>query len=184
MYKNDGTVDYGALLGVAGTDPDPTSVLPSSYTKYQYIISLITDATGNIRKGNYYFKNNSYVFRYHTFVKDRNFAGISSSPTLLTLASIPLGIKVEANLLAATVHSTGGGTNSCNILIGDPATNTTASASHFYVYAFHDNNITGGQSTKVNTLTDKNARVSIMATTSFLEVAIETFGWEFNSNIS
>lgn len=184
MYKTDGTVDYGALLGVAATDPNPTSVLPSGYTKYQYIMSLITDGTGNIRKGNYCFKTNSYVFRYHTFGLDRNWSSISATPTLLILSSIPLGIKVDANLLIDTSHSTGAGTSPCYILIGDPATNTTVSSSHHNAFLYHDNNVTGGQSTKVNTLTDKNARVSIAATTSGPESAIVTLGWEFNSNIS
>jgi hypothetical protein len=49
MSKADGTTDYGALLGVANTDPNPTSALPSGYTKFERVGSVLTDASGNIR---------------------------------------------------------------------------------------------------------------------------------------
>ncbi len=80
-------VDYMALLGVAGTAPNPTSVLPSGYTKFKRVASILTDGSGNIRAftqfGNY--------FKYTSGVSDVNtgFVAGSTTPTVST----PLGIN-------------------------------------------------------------------------------------------
>jgi len=66
LYKTDGTVDYGALLGVAGTDPNPTGVLPTGYTKYDYRGSILTDGSGNIRP----FIQLGKQFIYDNYVND------------------------------------------------------------------------------------------------------------------
>ncbi|MFZ9354585.1 MAG: hypothetical protein ACO25L_07210, partial [Candidatus Nanopelagicales bacterium] len=99
LYKTDGTVDYGALLGVAGTDPNPTSVLPSGYTKYEYIAPIITDGSGNIRAGIFKFKKDGSVnFEYNNYSSSPDINGTTlstASRTLYTMASIPLGIEVR-----------------------------------------------------------------------------------------
>ena len=67
IQKPDGTVDVGALLGVAGTTPDPTSVLPSGYTTFSKnpIVSVITDGSGNIINAKYKYKlNGNYICKY------------------------------------------------------------------------------------------------------------------------
>jgi hypothetical protein len=66
LYKTDGTVDYNALLGVAGTDPNPTGALPTDYTKYDYRGSILTDGSGNIRP----FIQLGKQFIYDNYVND------------------------------------------------------------------------------------------------------------------
>lgn len=102
LYKTDGTVDYGALLGVAGTDPNPTNptnVLPTDYTKYAYLCPIITDGSGNIRTGIYKFKKDgSFIFEFNNYSSSPDINGTTlstASRTLYTMASIPLGIEVR-----------------------------------------------------------------------------------------
>jgi len=80
-------VDYMALLGVAGTAPNPTSVLPSGYTKFKRVASILTDGSGNIRAftqfGNY--------FKYATGISDLNGSFVAGSTT--PQVSTPLGIN-------------------------------------------------------------------------------------------
>jgi hypothetical protein len=84
-------VDYMALLGVAGTAPDPTSALPSGYTKFKRIASILTDGSGNIRTGRYTFFIGGYEFEYNSQVLDAN-------PVVLTTTKVPLTISVPAGI--------------------------------------------------------------------------------------
>jgi hypothetical protein len=88
--------DYMALLGVAGTAPDPTAVLPSGYTKFKRLASILTDGSGNIRTGKYTFFIGGYDFEYNTPITD-----VSSVSLTTTRASLPIttpaGIKTKAN---------------------------------------------------------------------------------------
>ena len=87
--------DFGFLLGVSGTAPDPTSVLPSGYTKFKLICSILTDGSGNIRTGKYTFFNGSYKFIYTTPIADANPVSLSTTRVSLTI-SVPAGIKTQA----------------------------------------------------------------------------------------
>lgn len=89
-------VDYMALLGVAGTAPDPTSALPSGYTKFALRASIITDSSGNIRTGKYKFFNGGYDFIYNTKVADATLVSLTTTKVSLTV-SVPAGIKVKGS---------------------------------------------------------------------------------------
>jgi len=173
LYKTDGTVDYGALLGVAGTTPDPTSVLPTGYTKYQYIASLLTDASGNIRRGSYSFRlDGSYDFEFNSYVESRTFSATPTTATLQTVA-VPLGLRLTSELIArgeagATVY----------YLVIDPQKNTTASSTNFNGYAYN-NNGSLGFNFYTKTLTNSSAQVSIMATLAN-NLQILTKGFSYN----
>jgi hypothetical protein len=81
------TEDSGFLLGISGTAPNPTSVLPSGYTKFKRVGSILTDGSGNIRAftqfGNY--------FKYATGISDLNGSFVAGSTT--PQVSTPLGIN-------------------------------------------------------------------------------------------
>jgi len=173
IYKTDGTIDYGALLGVAGTTPDPTSVLPTGYTKYEYIASLLTDASGNIRRGSYSFRlDGSYDFEFNTPVESRTFSAAPTTATLQTVA-VPLGLKFNCELACrgetgATVYS----------LIIDPQKTTTASSTNFNGYAYN-NAGSVGYNFYTKTLTNTSAQVSLMSTlTNNLQIL--TKGYTYN----
>jgi len=173
LYKTDGTVDYGALLGVAGTDPNPTSVLPTDYTKYQYITSLLTDASGNIRRGSYSYRlDGSYDFEFNSYVQSRTFSAAPTTATLQTVA-VPLGLKFLCELI-------GGGETGATMysLIIDPQKTTTASSTNFNGYAYN-NAGSVGYNFYTKTLTNSSAQVSLMATTAN-NLQILTKGFSYN----
>jgi len=80
-----------AILGVAGTAPDPTSVLPSGYTKFQRRGSVMTDGSGNIRG----FTQTGNDFIWKTEIYDlQGVSQASASETLRTL-TVPAGISTR-----------------------------------------------------------------------------------------
>lgn len=89
--------DYMALLGVAGTAPDPTSVLPSGYTKFKRIASIITDGSGNIRAGSYTFFVGGYYFNYNSVVQDASSVSLTTTRASLAITT-PKGINTIANV--------------------------------------------------------------------------------------
>jgi len=92
-------VDYMALLGVAGTAPDPTAVLPSGYTKFDRRGSILTDSSGNIRAFRQNFKD--FIF------SDEISAFVGTAPSLNTdlSISVPSGLQVRAILSGTIGHS-------------------------------------------------------------------------------
>jgi hypothetical protein len=74
--------DYCAMLGVAGTAPDPTSVLPAGYTKFKRVGSILTNGSGNIRA----FTQFEKYFKYFSGISDLNtsFVAGSTTPTVST----------------------------------------------------------------------------------------------------
>jgi hypothetical protein len=174
IYKTDGTIDYGALLGVAGTTPDPTSVLPTGYTKYEYIASLLTDASGNIRRGSYSFRlDGSYDFEFNTPVESRTFSAAPTTATLQTVA-VPLGLKFNCELAC---RGEAGGTVVYSLII-DPQKTTTASSTNFNGYAYN-NNGSVGYNFYSKPLTNTSAQVSLMSTlTNNLQIL--TKGYTYN----
>lgn len=86
-----GVEDSAFLLGIAGTAPDPTSVLPTGYTKFKRVGSVLTDGSGNIRA----FTQIDNFFKYFSGISDLNtgFVAGSTTPTVSTpLGIITLGI--------------------------------------------------------------------------------------------
>ena len=113
IQKPDGTVDVGAILGVNGTTPDPTSVLPSGYTAFSKnpIVSVITDGSGNILNGDFNFKNSgNYIFNLN--VDNLIFYRTNTVVSGLQAITIPAGIKVQAHCgLYMAIASGSSGTN-------------------------------------------------------------------------
>ena len=103
VIKNPTTnaVDFGFLLGVAGTTPNPTAVLPSGYTKYKRIGSVLTNSSGNIIQGLFTFGNGFYYFRPNSPTLDVNVSNQGTSAVLYALP-VPLGVKTTTymNILA------------------------------------------------------------------------------------
>lgn len=97
-----GVSDFAFLLGVAGTAPDPTSVLPSGYTKYDFRGSILTDGSGNIRA----FKQNLRNFIYGTNITA--FSGASPALNTDLTLTIPVGVQVGA-ILSGTIGHSGAG---------------------------------------------------------------------------
>ena len=174
LYKTDGTVDYGALLGVAGTTPDPTSVLPTGYTKYQYIASSLTDASGNIRRGSYSYRlDGSYDFEFNTPVESRTFSAAPTTATLQTVA-VPLGLKFNCELAS---RAEAGGSTVYSLII-DPQKTTTASSTNFNGHSYN-NNGSVGYNFYSKPLTNTSAQVSLMSTVAN-NLQILTKGFTYN----
>lgn len=112
IQKPDGTVDVGAILGVNGTTPDPTSVLPSGYTTFSKnpIVSVITDGSGNIINAKYKYKSDgNYVCKYNTAITE--FFRTNTVVSSLQSISIPAGIQTQAYCsLVADISSISTGT--------------------------------------------------------------------------
>ena len=92
-----GVEDSAFLLGVAGTAPDPTSVLPSGYTKFKRIASIITDGSGNIRNASYTFFIGGYYCNYNTEIGDASAITLTTTKVSLSLTT-PKGINTIANV--------------------------------------------------------------------------------------
>lgn len=159
LYKaSDNSVDYGCILGVAGTTPDPTSVLPSDYSKYQYIFSVLTDASGNIRRGSYSFRlDGSYTCEYNTYIENRALSAAPTTPTLLTL-TVPLGLKVISKTFVYFEYAV-----RAYFLLIDPAKTTTLSTGGHFNYSGIQTYSSNAHNAPIETLTDNSGRVSIVA---------------------
>ena len=91
-----------AILGIAGTAPDPTSVLPSGYTKFERRGWVITDPSGNIRA----FTLTANRFEYNSNITDLN-ATLTGSEVSITV-SAPWGLRTRVCLVLCT-NATGSG---------------------------------------------------------------------------
>lgn len=113
IQKPDGTVDVGAILGVAGTTPNPTSVLPSGYTTFSKnpIVSVITDGSGNIINGDFNYKQDgNYIFNLN--VDNLIFYRTNTVVSGLQAITIPAGIKTRTHSgLYMAIASGSTGTN-------------------------------------------------------------------------
>jgi len=99
-----GVSDYGALLGVAGTAPNPTSVLPSGYTKFEYEGTVHTDSSGNILR----FTQTMQHFVFQTVINSINGASQSAGSETLRTIRTPLGIKTKVRGSILGVASSAG----------------------------------------------------------------------------
>jgi hypothetical protein len=183
LYKTDGTVDYGALLGVAGTDPNPTGALPTDYTKYEYLCPIITDASGNIRTGIFKFKKDGSVnFEFNNYSSSPDINGTTlptASRSLYTMASIPKGIEVRgffegAVSASASIESTyvvATSPNQVDKTIGNTAT--------FLVSNGSGNAISGGG--QFSCSTNKSGQIGLKGSRA-RTVYVNVLGFEFNKN--
>jgi hypothetical protein len=186
LYKTDGTVDYGALLGVAGTDPNPTSptnVLPTDYTKHEYLCPIITDGTGNIRTGIFKFsKGGSVNFEFNNYNSSPDINGTTlptASRSLYTMASIPLGIEVRGFFEGAVVSSAT--IESCLVSATSPNQNdkTITFSSSFLVSNGSSNAISGGG--QFFCLTNKSGQIGLKGSRA-RTVYVNVLGFELTKN--
>jgi hypothetical protein len=99
-----GAEDSGFLLGISGTAPDPTSALPSGYTKFERRGSIITDSSGDIRA----FTQTNNRFEYNNNILDLN-ATLAGSETSIGV-SAPWGLRIRVCMALNAVGSgTGAG---------------------------------------------------------------------------
>ena len=149
-----GVEDSAFLLGIAGTAPDPTSVLPSGYTKFDYRGSIETNASGNIlgftQNRNYF----SYSVPIECFRDQNQIATIDTPRTVIS----PRGIVVNANIVFnAQVGSSG----SCGVKMydGNKVLGTISNRDYQLYVSF---GITFGAS-EVNVLTNTSSQVKTNA---------------------
>jgi len=171
ISKTDGTTDYGALLGVANTDPNPTSVLPSGYTKFERVGSVLTDASGNIRA----FTQNGKFFSLTTPLISQNLT-LSTNTRSAYAVDVPLGIKTLANIYGSVNKNVGG---SSSTYVSDLATTDIdpVSLSGFYTMVC---NISYNSNTEISRITNKSTQIGIRCnnSASSTNVIIMTFGWQ------
>jgi hypothetical protein len=177
LYKtSDGSIDYGCILGVAGTAPDPTSVLPSGYSKFQYIFSVLTDASSNIRRASYSYRyDGSYTCEYNNFVESRTYTTAPTTATLQTIAT-PVGLKTNANLIGTIAASA-----ITYALIIDPSKNTTVSSTNYNLTSWNSSN-SSATGAFVSASTNTSSQVSISATNAN-NFQILTQGFSYNPYI-
>lgn len=176
LYKTDGTVDYGALLGVANTDPNPTSVLPSGYTKYERRGSILTDASGNIRA----FTQAKNYFSLTTPVLSQSY-NISTNTRSSYSLTTPLGIQVFANIIGTNYKIS---TGSSQTYISDLA---TTDIDPVYLSGFETMrcNINYNDDATIDVKTNKSSQIGIRTnnSASSTDIKIVTNSWEdFNLN--
>jgi hypothetical protein len=86
-----GAEDAGFLLGISGTAPDPTSVLPSGYTKFERRGSIITDGSGNIIP----FTQTANNFMFKPEIADLTGVSQSSASETPRTLTLPAGISTR-----------------------------------------------------------------------------------------
>ena len=103
-------VDFGFLLGVNATTPDPTAALPSGFTQYKRIGSILTDGSGNIRAGLFEFFSGGYKFNFNTYIVEAASPVSVTTSRASTTITTPAGISVTAMLNAHYSFTNGGDT--------------------------------------------------------------------------
>lgn len=166
--------DFAFLLGVSGTAPDPTSVLPSGYTKFAFRGSVITDGSGNIIPFNQFGRSFAIAPR----IQFTNTSQSLNTETLRTL-QVPKGINVRA---FGNITLRVGGTGGANAMIYDADTSITITTHLTNLWAAA--NTTEG-SCSYQCWTNKSGQLKTNATinagspTCTLSIALT--GWEFDN---
>jgi len=159
-----------AILGTSGTAPDPTSVLPSGYTKFERRGSILTDGSGNIRA----FIQNEKLFSLTTPLISQNLT-LSTNTRSPYAIDVPLGIKTLANMYGSVNKNSSGASQT---YVSDLATtdiNPTI-LSGFYTMVC---NFTYNSNAEIWRITDKSAQIGIRCnnSASSTNVIIMTLGW-------
>jgi hypothetical protein len=179
IQKPDGTVDVGAILGVAGTTPDPTSVLPSGYTTFSKnpIVSVITDGSGNIINGDFNYKQDgNYIFKFNADITE--FSRTNTAVSSLQEIKIPAGIKVQAHCgLYIDISSTSAGTNSA-VTVQDFNKNTVTHYASGVVKVASFTNTNYAKPLPVISNKSRQIWFSSTGATNLSSVGLYTLGWE------
>jgi hypothetical protein len=171
MSKADGTTDYGALLGVANTDPNPTSALPSGYTKFERVGSVLTDASGNIRA----FTQNGKFFSLTTPVLSQSYT-VTANSRLPYAMTCPTGLNVYVNIMPTTSKNTAGNSQTW---VSDLAT-TNIDPIFNSGFETMKGNLTYSSNSEIWRKTNKSSEIGIRTnnSTSSSEIKIVTMGWQ------
>lgn len=161
-----------AILGVAGTAPDPTSVLPSGYTKFDRRGSILTDGSGNIRA----FTQNELLFSLITPLISQN-VNILTNSRLAYAIDVPKGIKVLANIFGAVSKNVSG---SSQTYVSDLATTDIDPIllSGFYTMQC---NLSYNSNAEIFRMTNTSAQIGIRTNNNgganSTNVIVMTLGW-------
>lgn len=169
-------VDYMALLGVAGTAPDPTASLPSGYTKFKRIASILTDGSGNIRA----FTQRGFSFELTTPVV--NLDATASNGTTLESIQTPAGIAVKAGVTLGIDLASGSTVGNYYVSLQNANQNYTPSAGGARSYSLNVGKSSGtlvssGEFYKY-TNTSSQIRVTQAGAGTLCSISLTTNGWE------
>lgn len=169
-------VDYMALLGVAGTAPDPTASLPSGYTKFKRIASILTDGSGNIRA----FTQRGFSFELTTPVV--NLDATASNGTTLQSIQTPAGIAVKAGVTLGIDLASGSTVGNYYVSLQNANQNYTPSAGGARSYSLNVGKSSGtlvssGEFYKF-TNTSSQIRVTQAGAGTLCSISLTTNGWE------
>lgn len=169
-------VDYMALLGVAGTAPDPTASLPSGYTKFKRIASILTDGSGNIRA----FTQRGFSFELTTPVV--NLDATASNGTTLQSIQTPAGIAVKAGVTLGIDLASGSTVGNYYVSLQNANQNYTPSAGGARSYSLNVGKSSGtlvssGEFYKF-TNTSSQIRVTQAGAGTLCNISLTTNGWE------
>lgn len=167
ISNNDGSlVDAGFSTSINAAD------IPTGYTKKRRIASLVTDASSNIRTGEYTFnKNGSYSFSYTNPIIDF-FGTITSTSFIGQTLSIP-NIDVTVSFLAQIISTISPG-NTRNLYIKSPFQSNT----QIDVARSNINFSTSNYCQFIAQNSQIDVRVNVGNTNS---TSIETLGWIDNN---
>ena len=160
-----------AILGVAGTAPDPTSVLPSGFTKFEDRGSILTDGSGNIRP----FTQDKKYFTLTTPVLSQSLTLTANTRGSYAITT-PLGKRTNANILGTNVKNSSGNSQTW---ISD--LNTT-DIDPVLISGFETikGNMTYVSDNEIWRKTNLTSQIGIRTnnSTSSTEIKIVTMGWE------
>jgi hypothetical protein len=83
VRDNDGTINYGFSTSLIAADR------PAGWTTYALRGAVWTDGSGNIRNGSFALENNQMVFKYNSFVVDRNVTALAGTNRELLTGTVP-----------------------------------------------------------------------------------------------
>lgn len=159
-------VDVIFTREVANTPPVPT--LPSGYTLYRYIGSILTDGSSNWKA----FVQNGDQFAWNTPPADISSTEPPTTAVTQTLASIPLGVKVQANLQFIVDN---GGSQFSALYLSDLATADIAPGNTFTDCSIGITFAAGIKFVETNTSAQIRSRMSYSDGSTGL--TINTLGW-------
>ena len=166
-----GVEDSAFLLGVAGTVPDPTTVLPSGFTKFQDRGSILTDGSGNIRP----FTQNKKHFTLTTPVLSQSLT-LSVNTRGSYAITTPLGKRTNANIHATNSKNVSGFSQTwisdLNTTDIDPLLSSG--------FETLKGNVTYSSDNEIWRKTNLSSQIGIRTnnSTSSTEIKIVTMGWE------
>jgi len=172
-----GVSDYGALLGVAGTAPDPTASLPSGYTKFRRVGSILTDGSGNIRP----FTQRFRTFEFTTPVLELDASG--SNGSTLQNTSLPAGIVVNGHFTIGLDLATGSSVGNYYASVQNADQNFTPSGSGvrgYTVNVFKSSSATGVASVPCYAFSNTSRQIRLVqaGAGTLCSITFITHGWD------